>query len=288
MGGRREGRRRARAGLLRRRGDPGFNHHDKGDTFPVDKTVKEPSERVRASCSRAASSIPTSSGWIERRWPSSRRSSSRASRRGDLSRPLALVETGVVKGRTVTSWPSLKTDIENAGGTWVDEEIVIDRGLFTSRNPDDRRLSARSSSRRWPRASTRAAQGCRGGPRPLAQEVLQAHRERRVALDADLPHQEGAHRALLSAHDAQEELLRDRDDAVGGGVVSLTRRRRRRRRPASSPLRRRRSGSGRQAAGPRGAVRGPAARPSKNSRALVAATARSPPPAQARARVGRR
>jgi protease I len=43
----------------------------------------------------------------------------------------------VVKGRTVTSWPSLKTDIENAGGTWVDEEIVIDRGLFTSRKPDD-------------------------------------------------------------------------------------------------------------------------------------------------------
>jgi protease I len=43
----------------------------------------------------------------------------------------------MVKGRTVTSWPSLRTDIENAGGTWVDEEIVIDRGLFTSRKPAD-------------------------------------------------------------------------------------------------------------------------------------------------------
>ena len=51
--------------------------------------------------------------------------------------PWVLVEAGIVKGRTITSWPSLKTDIENAGGTWVDEEIVIDRGLFTSRNPDD-------------------------------------------------------------------------------------------------------------------------------------------------------
>jgi protease I len=51
--------------------------------------------------------------------------------------PWSLVEAGVVEGRTVTSWPSLKTDIENAGGTWVDEEIVIDRGLFTSRKPDD-------------------------------------------------------------------------------------------------------------------------------------------------------
>jgi protease I len=51
--------------------------------------------------------------------------------------PWSLVEAGVVEGRTVTSWPSLKTDIENAGGTWVDEEIVVDRGLFTSRKPDD-------------------------------------------------------------------------------------------------------------------------------------------------------
>jgi len=51
--------------------------------------------------------------------------------------PWTLVETGMVKGRKVTSWPSLKTDIRNAGGTWVDEELVIDRGLFTSRKPDD-------------------------------------------------------------------------------------------------------------------------------------------------------
>jgi len=51
--------------------------------------------------------------------------------------PWSLVETGMVDARTVTSWPSLKTDIRNAGGTWVDEEIVVDRGLFTSRKPDD-------------------------------------------------------------------------------------------------------------------------------------------------------
>ena len=43
----------------------------------------------------------------------------------------------MVAGRTVTSWPSLRTDIENAGGTWVDEEVVVDRGLVTSRKPDD-------------------------------------------------------------------------------------------------------------------------------------------------------
>jgi protease I len=51
--------------------------------------------------------------------------------------PWVLVETGIVKGRTITSWPSLKTDVENAGGTWVDEEVHVDSGLTTSRNPDD-------------------------------------------------------------------------------------------------------------------------------------------------------
>lgn len=51
--------------------------------------------------------------------------------------PWLLVEAGVVKGRTVTSWPSLKTDIRNAGGTWVDESVVVDNGLVTSRKPDD-------------------------------------------------------------------------------------------------------------------------------------------------------
>jgi protease I len=51
--------------------------------------------------------------------------------------PWMLVETGAVKGRTVTSWPSLKTDIQNAGGTWVDKEVVVSNGVVTSRNPDD-------------------------------------------------------------------------------------------------------------------------------------------------------
>ncbi|HEY3840980.1 MAG TPA: type 1 glutamine amidotransferase domain-containing protein [Bryobacteraceae bacterium] len=51
--------------------------------------------------------------------------------------PWSLVETGFVKGRTLTSWPSLKTDIRNAGGTWVDQEVVTDRGLVTSRKPAD-------------------------------------------------------------------------------------------------------------------------------------------------------
>jgi protease I len=51
--------------------------------------------------------------------------------------PWLLVEAGVLEGRTVTSWPTLQTDLRNAGATWVDEEVVVDAGLTTSRKPDD-------------------------------------------------------------------------------------------------------------------------------------------------------
>ncbi|MFZ0817560.1 MAG: type 1 glutamine amidotransferase domain-containing protein [Candidatus Sulfotelmatobacter sp.] len=51
--------------------------------------------------------------------------------------PWMLVEAGAVRGRTVTSWPSLKTDIRNAGGSWADEEVIVSNGVVTSRNPDD-------------------------------------------------------------------------------------------------------------------------------------------------------
>ena len=51
--------------------------------------------------------------------------------------PWTLIEAGAVRGRTVTSWPSLKTDLKNAGATWVDKEVVSDPSLVTSRKPDD-------------------------------------------------------------------------------------------------------------------------------------------------------
>ena len=51
--------------------------------------------------------------------------------------PWTLVEADLVRGRTLTSCPSIRTDIVNAGGEWVDEEVVVDQGLVTSRNPDD-------------------------------------------------------------------------------------------------------------------------------------------------------
>lgn len=51
--------------------------------------------------------------------------------------PWTLIETEAVKGRSLTSWSSLKTDLQNAGANWIDQEVVEDRGLVTSRNPDD-------------------------------------------------------------------------------------------------------------------------------------------------------
>ncbi|QGG94811.1 type 1 glutamine amidotransferase domain-containing protein [Actinomarinicola tropica] len=64
---------------------------------------------------------------------------------GDLERPIAaichagslLIEAGLVSGRTMTSWPSIRTDLVNAGAAWVDQEVVVDGRLVTSRNPDD-------------------------------------------------------------------------------------------------------------------------------------------------------
>jgi protease I len=51
--------------------------------------------------------------------------------------PWTIIEAGAARGRRLTSWPSLKTDLDNAGAEWVDEEVVVDQGLVTSRQPDD-------------------------------------------------------------------------------------------------------------------------------------------------------
>jgi protease I len=51
--------------------------------------------------------------------------------------PWTVIEAGAARGRRIASWPSLRTDLENAGAVWVDEEVVIDRNLVSSRKPDD-------------------------------------------------------------------------------------------------------------------------------------------------------
>lgn len=117
----------------------GFNHDKKADTFSVDKTVDE----VSAS-DYDALVLP---GGVHN--PDTLRTNKRAvefvKEFFEQGKPVSaichgpwmLIEAGVVAGRKVTSWPSLKTDIINAGGYWVDEEVVVDNGLVTSRKPDD-------------------------------------------------------------------------------------------------------------------------------------------------------
>jgi protease I len=117
----------------------GFNHLDKGDTFTADKAVKDVSAEDfdalllpgGVANPDALRTDPDAVGFV-----------------GDFARagkpigvichgPWTLVEADVLKGRTITSWPSLQTDIRNAGGTWVDEEVHVDNGLVSSRKPDD-------------------------------------------------------------------------------------------------------------------------------------------------------
>ena len=115
------------------------NDTEMGDTFTVDKAVTDvspdqydalivPGGTVGADNLRAdANVVSFVHGFFDQAKPV-----------GVICHgPWVLVEADVVKGRTLTSYPSLQTDIRNAGGNWVDEEVVTDQGLVTSRNPGD-------------------------------------------------------------------------------------------------------------------------------------------------------
>ena len=117
----------------------GFNHYDKADKFSVDRTVGEVSVD-----DYDALVIPGGVGN-----PDTMRKDEDAVRFVrefyEAGKPMAvichapwmLVEAGVARGRRLTSYWSIKTDVRNAGGNWVDEEVVVDGNLVTSRNPDD-------------------------------------------------------------------------------------------------------------------------------------------------------
>ena len=116
-----------------------FNHLDKADTFAVDVAVAD--ARVAdydglmlpggVANPDELRTIPEAVQLVKRFF--------------DARKPVAvichgpwtLVEADVVRGRTITSWPSIKTDIRNAGGTWVDEEVHVENGVVSSRKPDD-------------------------------------------------------------------------------------------------------------------------------------------------------
>ena len=117
----------------------GFNHYDKGDEFDVDRTVEEASaDDYDAILQPGGVGNPDALRMDE----NAVRFFGEFFEQGKPAAvichgPWMLVEAGVVRGRKVTSWPSLRTDIRNAGGNWVDEEVVVDKGLTTSRKPDD-------------------------------------------------------------------------------------------------------------------------------------------------------
>ena len=117
----------------------GFNHFDKADEHKVDKLVEEADasdydallipggvgnpDQLRAD----ENVVQFTRDFFEQGKPVA----------AICHGPWVLVEAGAVKGRKLTSWPSLQTDIRNAGGNWVDEKVVVDEGLVTSRKPDD-------------------------------------------------------------------------------------------------------------------------------------------------------
>ncbi|GIF15983.1 type 1 glutamine amidotransferase domain-containing protein [Actinoplanes teichomyceticus] len=115
------------------------NHMDKAGTYPVDKLVRDarvaeydalvlPGGVANPDFLRAdASAVRFVRDFVATGKPVA----------AICHGPWTLVEAGVVDGRTLTSWPSLRTDVKNAGATWVDEEVHVDGSLITSRKPDD-------------------------------------------------------------------------------------------------------------------------------------------------------
>ena len=117
----------------------GFNHLDKGDTFDVDVTVDDadvstfdglvlPGGVANPDALRLdKGAVEFIKSFFDAQKPVA----------AICHAPWTLIEADVVRDRTLTSWPSLQTDLRNAGATWVDEEVVEDANLVTSRKPDD-------------------------------------------------------------------------------------------------------------------------------------------------------
>lgn len=117
----------------------GWNHHDKGDQISVDRTLDQVSASDYDALMLPGGPLnPDQLRMVDDAVQFIREFFEAAKPVAAICHgPWTLIEADVVKGRTVTSWPSLKTDLRNAGATWVDEEVVVDQGLVTSRNPND-------------------------------------------------------------------------------------------------------------------------------------------------------
>ena len=116
-----------------------FNHLDKGDTFPVDRTVADANpDEYDGLVLPGGVANPDNLRTHDDAVAFTRAFFDQAKPVAVICHgPWTLIDAGVVQGRTLTSWPSLRADLRNAGATWVDEEVHVDNGLVTSRKPDD-------------------------------------------------------------------------------------------------------------------------------------------------------
>ena len=116
-----------------------FEHLDHGDRFQVDRTAEEASEGDYDGLVLPGGVANPDFLRADENAVSFVRSFFEAGKpvAAICHAPWTLVEADVVRDRKITSWPSLQTDIRNAGGNWVDEEVVVDNGLVSSRKPDD-------------------------------------------------------------------------------------------------------------------------------------------------------
>ncbi|MCU1378399.1 MAG: Peptidase PfpI [Acidimicrobiales bacterium] len=116
-----------------------FNHLDKADRFPVDRTTSEISVDEFDALVLPGGVANADNLRMDR--PAVQFAKDFVASGKPVAvichGPWTLVEAGVLRGRTITSWPSLQTDIRNAGGTWVDQEVMVDNGMVSSRKPDD-------------------------------------------------------------------------------------------------------------------------------------------------------
>ena len=117
----------------------GFNHFDPAEKLEVDKTVENASvDDYDALLIPGGVGNPDQLRGNETAVDFVRAFGEAGKPMGVICHgPWLLVESGLARGRTLTSWPTLRTDVENAGGTWVDEAVVVDEGIVTSRKPDD-------------------------------------------------------------------------------------------------------------------------------------------------------
>lgn len=117
----------------------GWNHHDKGDRVDVDVTLDQADPKSFDALVLPGGVMNPDALRLEPKAIAFVRNFAQSDKpiAAICHGPWTLIDAGGVRGKRMTSWPSLKTDLSNAGATWEDKEVVTDHGLVTSRKPDD-------------------------------------------------------------------------------------------------------------------------------------------------------